>query len=143
MNKALSTVAVAALLALSLFACSKKEAAPVIQQAGVTVKAVTLGNAIGADKRVTAPLDSFAKNDTIYIAVETTGSGNAMLKAKWTYHKGDTSAVVDKNEQTLVATGPAVTEFHISKPDGWPTGDYQVEVLLNEASTGVHKFTVK
>jgi hypothetical protein len=107
------------------------------------VTAVTLGKAIGADKRVTAPLDSFAKNDTIYVVVETTGSGNAAFRAKWTYLKGDATAVVEKNEQTVVATGPAVTEFHISKPDGWPLGNYQVEVLLNDASTGVHKFTVK
>lgn len=142
MNKALGTVTLAALLAVSLVACSKKPAAPA-QPAGVSVTAVTLGKAIGADKRVTAPLDTFAKNDTIYVVVETTGSGNAAFKAKWTYHKGDAAAVVEKNEQTVLATGPAITEFHISKPDGWPVGNYQVEVLLNDASTGVHKFTVK
>lgn len=143
MNKALGTVTLAALLAVSLVACSKKPAAPAAQPAGVSVTAVTLGKAIGADKRVTAPLDTFAKNDTIYVVVETTGSGNAAFRAKWTYLKGDATAVVEKNEQTVVATGPAVTEFHISKPDGWPLGNYQVEVLLNDASTGVHKFTVK
>jgi len=52
-------------------------------------------------------------------------------------------AVVNENSQTLAATGPAVTEFHISKPDGWPTGDYQVEVLLNDVSAGAQKFSVQ
>ena len=143
MNKALGTATLAALLAVSLVACSKKPAAPAAQPAGVSVTAVTLGKAIGTDKRVTAPLDTFSKNDTIYTVVETTGSGNAAFKTKWTYHKGDAAAVVEKNEQTVLATGPAITEFHVSKPDGWPVGNYQVEVLLNDASTGVHKFTVK
>src|SRR5262245_46302209 len=51
----------------------------------VTVSNITLGKALGADKKVTAPTDTFAKGDTIYAVVETTGSGNATLKAKWTY----------------------------------------------------------
>ena len=144
MNKALYGIGTALLLALALVACSKKEAAPVATQpAAVAVTGVTLGKAIGADKRVTAPTDSFAPHDTIYAAVETQGSGSATLKAKWTYHRGDKVAVVNENSQTVVASGPAVTEFHVSKPDGWPTGDYQVEVYLNDASTGVHKFVVK
>jgi len=145
MKNALYATGLAVLLALTMSACSKKPAPPATPAtpAVVTVKAVTVGKAIGADKRVTAPASSFARTDTIYAAVETDGSGTATLKAKWTYHKGDKVAVVNENSQTLAATGPAVTEFHISKPDGWPTGDYQVEVLLNDASAGAQKFAVQ
>ena len=145
MKNALYATGLAVLLALTMSACSKKPAPPATPAtpAVVTVKAVTVGKAIGADKRVTAPASSFARTDTIYAAVETDGSGTATLKAKWTYHKGDKVAVVNENSQTLAATGPAVTEFHISKPDGWPTGDYQVEVFLNDASAGAQKFAVQ
>jgi hypothetical protein len=145
MKNALYATGLAVLLALTMPACSKKPAPPATPAipAVVTVKAVTVGKAIGADKRVTVPASSFAKTDTIYAAVETDGSGTATLKAKWTYHKGDKVAVVNENSQTLAATGPAVTEFHISKPDGWPTGDYQVEVFLNDASAGAQKFAVQ
>lgn len=145
MNKAFCTPAVAVLLAVALVACGKKEpAAPAATApAVVSVSSVTLGKALGADKRVSAPADTFARNDTIYAVVETQGSGNATLKARWTYHKGDKSALVNENAQTLVAIGPATTEFHISKPDGWPTGDYQLEVYLNDAPAGVSKFVVK
>jgi len=145
MKNALYATGLAVLLVLTPSACSKKPAPPATPAtpAVVTVKAVTVGKAIGADKRVTAPASSFARTDTIYAAVETDGSGTATLKAKWTYHKGDKVAVVNENSQTLAATGPAVTEFHISKPDGWPTGDYQVEVFLNDAPTGTQKFAVQ
>jgi hypothetical protein len=27
-----------------------------------------------------------------------------------------------------------VNEFHISKPSGWPKGDYKVEILLGDAT---------
>lgn len=145
MLKRTSLFMLSMLLVLGMVACQKKEAPKpaAAPPAGVSVSAITLGNAIGADKKVTAPGDSFAKSDTIYAAVETQGAGTATLAAKWTYHKGDKVADVSASEQTIMPSGPAVSEFHISKPDGWPQGDYQVEVLLNGASAGVKKFTVK
>jgi hypothetical protein len=143
--------------ALALAACGKKEeppkpaaapapppaAAPAPAPAGVTVGMVSLGSAIGADKKVTAATESFAKGDTFYVSVDTTGAGTADLKAKWTYHKDGQVAVVKEDSQTINPTGPATSEFHVSKPDGWPTGDYQVQVFLGEQSVGVKKFTVK
>jgi hypothetical protein len=146
----------AVVLTFGLFGC-KKEApppppapAPAAQvqtpppaPAVVTVANISLGKALGADKKVTAATDTFAKDDTIYAVVETTGTGTATLKAKWTYHKGDKSASVNEGSQTISASGPAASEFHISKPDGWPPGDYQVEISLNDKAVGTRKFAVK
>ena len=109
----------------------------------VSVANVSLGKALGPDKKVAAATGTFAKGDTIYVVVETTGSGNATLKASWTYHKGDKTAPVSQESQTISASGPAASEFHISKPDGWPPGDYQVEILLNDKPIGTKKFAVK
>jgi hypothetical protein len=152
--KAFCTSSLALLLALTVVSCGKKEApapaAPPATQAtqpaapaGVSVAAVNLGNALGADKRVTAPSTSFARNDTIYAVVETLGSGNMTLKARWTFHKGDNVATVNESSQTIAANGPAVNEFHVSMPSGWPAGDYQVEIFANDKSAGVNKFTVQ
>jgi len=109
----------------------------------VTVSNITLGKALGPDKKVAAATDTFAKGDTIYVVVETTGSGNATLKANWTYHKGDKTAPVKQDSQTISASGPAASEFHVSKPDGWPLGDYQVEISLNDKPVSTKKFAVK
>lgn len=147
------TVVFAALFALA--ACGKKEApppppapvavapAPDLVKVPVSVKQVVLGNQIGADKKVAAPATSFAPADTIYAVVETIGSGKAAVKAVWTFHKGDKTAQVNETTQELTLAGPAASEFHISKPGGWPAGDYQVEVFVNGASVGVQKFAVK
>lgn len=120
-----------------------KVEAPPTAPAAVSVTGITMGKAIGADKKVTAAADSFAKGDTIYAVVETAGSGVATLKAKWTFHKGDKAADVSEATETLNATGPAITAFHVAKPSGWPPGDYQFEVMLGDKSAGVKKFTVK
>ena len=152
--KTFCTSSLALLLALTVVAFGKKEApapaAPPATQAvqpaapaEVTVAAVTLGNAIGADKRATAPVTSFAKSDTIYAVVETQGSGTMTLKARWTFHKGDNVATVNETSQTISASGPAVNEFHVSMPGGWPSGNYQVEIFANDKSAGVSKFTVQ
>ena len=142
--------------ALALAACGKKEApktaptqaptsapAPSSAPAGIAVSGVTAGKAIGADKKVTAPTEAFATGDTMYVSIDTTGSGNAKLDAKWTYRKGDKVAVVKEETMTINATGPATNEFHVSKPDGWPAGDYEVEVLLDGKPAGSKKLTVK
>ena len=144
--------------ALVLAACGKKEEpapapapapapsvepAPAPVPAGIAVSSVTAGSAIGADKKVTAPTDSFAPADTMYVSVDTTGSGTASLSARWTYHKGGKVAEVQQDSMSVDSTGPATHEFHVSKPDGWPTGDYQVEVMLDGQPAGLKRLTVR
>jgi hypothetical protein len=117
--------------------------APAPAPAGVAGGVINVGKGIGADKRISAPAEAFAKGDTIYASVETSGSGTAVLKAKWTFAKGGQATVVKEESQTIMPTGPATSEFHISKPDGWPAGDYQVELFLDDKSIGSKSFTVK
>jgi hypothetical protein len=157
----ISVAAFAAALVLSATACKKKEetaavpapapapAAPApvaldVINVPVSVKQVTLSNKIDeATKQAAIPMSSFAASDTIYAVVDTIGSGKTAIKALWTYHKGDKTAQVNETVQEIDAAGPASTEFHVSKPSGWPVGDYQVEVFLNGTSASVQKFTVK
>lgn len=155
MKKTLS-LAAAALLAAGLASC-KKESPPApapapapsptttapAPAAAVTVSSATLGKSVGADKKVSAATDSFAKNDTIYVSVATTGSGTATVKSRWTYNSAGKWVPVKEDTQTIQATGPSVTEFHVSKPDGWPTGEYQVEILVNDQVAQTKKYTVK
>src|SRR5690606_25770403 len=59
------------------------EASPV--PAATTVSSVDLGNAIGADNRITTPTTTFAASDTIHASVATDGPGPARLSAKWSH----------------------------------------------------------
>lgn len=145
------------LLAVSMAGCGKKEKpaptvetppppAPAVQDVvnvPLSVKGITLGSQLGEGKVVAAPLSSFSAKDTIYAVVETIGSGKATLKAAWTFHRGEKTAPVNETTQEITAMGPANSEFHVSKPDGWPSGDYKVEVFLNGASVGSQSFSVK
>jgi hypothetical protein len=139
--------AVCAVLILAI-ACKKAEPPPAPKAAPtppppvaavVSVSGVDVGSAIGADKRVTTPTSVFKPTDTIYATVTTSGSApRATITAKFTFEDGQ---VV--NESTQEVAGAGVTEFHISKPDGWPAGRYQVEVLLDGKSVTTKSFEVK
>lgn len=113
---------------------------PVVEPQGVDVVAITLGSAIGTDLRVTEATGTFAPSDTIYVAVETDGTGTGELTARWTYEDGQ---VVDESSRSIAPSGSAVNEFHISKPDGWPAGGYEVLILLDGLEADRAAFTVE
>jgi hypothetical protein len=129
------------IVAAALAGCSRKETSPPpASGSALKVADISVGRSIAADKSVADRSDSFRPEDTFYVSVRTEGSApSATLMARWTY-EGD--QVVDESSQSIAPSGTAVTEFHVSKPDGWPSGRYEVEVLLNGASAGRKEFTV-
>jgi len=130
------------LVAGALAGCSRPQSSPPppATQSALKVTAINLGRTIAADKTIADATDSFRPSDTFYVSVKTEGSApSATLKARWTYEDGQ---VVDESTQNIGPSSPAVTEFHVSKPDGWPTGRYKVEVFLNGAPAGSKEFKV-
>jgi hypothetical protein len=108
---------------------------------GVRVAQVDIGRSLTADKAISDTTDSFKPNDTIYASIATEGTAATVaLKARWTYQDGQ---IVDESTQTIAPTGAARTEFHISKPDGWPAGKYKLEVFLNGSSAATKDFDVQ
>lgn len=143
---------------LALFGCKKKEEpvpapAPEVSTAPTTVEttpavvpfkvsSVDLGKAVGPDKKITDPATTFGTKDTIYASVATDGTAPTVkLHAKWTF--GDAGQVVKEEDLSISPTGPAVTEFHISKPTPWPTGKYKVEISADGASAATKDFEIK
>jgi hypothetical protein len=106
----------------------------------VKISSVELGRQVGPDKRVTAQQDDFTPRDTIYASVLTTGSApTATVVARWTFEDGQ---VVKEDSRTIAPNGAEATEFHISKPSGWPKGDYKLTVSVG-GSTQSKDFEVK
>ena len=132
-------------------ACKKKEApappaeaaapAPAPAPPAFAVQGIDVGKGLGADKKVTAPAPTFGRRDTIYVSVATEGAApSKTISAKWTFQDGQ---VVKEQSETIAPTGPAATEFHISKPKPWPVGKYKVEIAVDGAPAGSKDFEVK
>lgn len=56
---------------------------------------------------------------------------------------GADGQVVKEESRQIAPNGAATTEFHVSKPDGWPEGEYKVEVSLNGTPSGTKSFEVR
>ena len=158
----ITTVAAAALLGTLALAGCKKDAPtppatteptpapapttpPPAPAPAVTVTGVDLGNAVGADNKVATPMTAFGKTDTIHASVATSAADPAQpaagkLTARWTYQDGQ---LVDELSQDFSFTGTGNTAFQISNPDGWPTGKYKVEILLDGNVVQTREFEVK
>jgi hypothetical protein len=109
--------------------------------AGLHVMSVTLGRTLNPDKKIGEATEQFAPTETVYASVETMGSApSATLAARWTFEDGQ---LVDETSQTIAPDGPAVTEFHVSKPSGWPPGTYKVEIMLDGRTAATKSFTVR
>jgi hypothetical protein len=147
-------IAIMASLSLAgVLACGKKSEPPptppptvaplTTAPAPVSVSSVTLGTSVGPDKRVTEPKEVFGVKDTIYASVDTGGTGHAKLRALWSFVKGARTAKVDETVMEIDATGPAVSEFHVAKPSGWPKGDYKLEIFLGDEAAPAATKTFK
>jgi hypothetical protein len=149
-------IAAALTTAVTLAACKKTEApappptaAPVeptaaptaVPAPAVTVTDLSLGNSLGPDKKVAKPTDTFSPKDTIFASVSTDGSAaSSVIAVKWTFGDGQP---VKEDSKTIAPTGPAVTEFSIQKPKGWPKGNYKVEVTVDGKPGPSKTFQVK
>jgi hypothetical protein len=134
-------------LTAALSGCRAEEVAPSpaatsspTLRSDVSVTEISLGRAVGADRRVAQPRDVFAPNDTVYASVVTEGSGRrGRLAARWTQN----AHVVAESSLDIAPDATTVSEFHISKPNGLARGGYEVEIFLDGASAGKRSFSVE
>jgi hypothetical protein len=143
-------IAAAALVALC--ACAKEKTSDTASSGGaiapdttagktaLRVADVTLGRHVDATKKVTDATDTFTPKDSIFASVHTSGTANGKLTARWTFQDGQ---VVDERSETITGKGDDYTEFHISKPSGWPAGKYTLHVLVDGNDVQTKDFTVK
>lgn len=143
-------------LALAVSACQKSgagyssnTATPGTSQGqspsdSVKVSRIDLGTSVGNDNEVTDKTDSFQPNQTVYASVVTNGNGSGSTTEIKTRFLDPNGQVVDESTRTIApGSGQTVTEFHVSKPDGFAAGKYKVEVFLNGAPAKTKDFEVK
>jgi hypothetical protein len=84
---------------------------------------------------------TFAKDDPVHLAIRTQGTApKYTLSAKWLDPAG---ALLTEYGQDIRAAGPAETQFSLSRPEGWPTGSYRVELAINGHPARTVEFEVR
>jgi hypothetical protein len=109
--------------------------------AQLSISEIQVGRRLSPDRRVADATTRFSPRDTIYAVAVTQGSApNATVTARWTYEDG--GQVVKEDSRAIAPNGTEATEFHISKPSGWPKGKYRVTFTVG-GSTESKDFEVK
>jgi predicted cobalt transporter CbtA len=110
-------------------ASADEEPLPPADPGGFHIVSVLLGNAVDAQNVVLVDSAVFARRDPIYASVLSSGASQGLkVSARWLGPDGVTFA---ETAQPLVPTTPTSTTFSVSNPQGWPVGDYQLQIGIN------------
>jgi hypothetical protein len=133
----------------SLTACKKKtDVAPMdtsatvsTTQAPASIADLVTCREVTSDLQPVGATASFHPTDTIRAIVRIENAASTdKAGVKWYYVK--TNQVVREDVATVAHAGSVSTPFMISKPDGFPEGDYRVEGSLNGTVGKTANFTV-
>jgi len=117
--------------------------APPPPPAPFRVTGVQLGKGIQPDNSVQTVTATFAPKDTIYLSVTSVGMApQAALTTRWTFGPKDVLVHEETKSVSPPSPKPMHTEFHISKPSGWPPGDYKVVVTVDGQPAQTETFAV-
>ena len=105
----------------------------------LTVTTIQVGKSLNSDNSVGVLATTFKRDDTIYAAVLTEGTGRGTLGARFSYG----GRVISEPERRVSYKGGAATEFHIEYSGGFPPGDYDIELFLNGMSIGTRRVRVE
>lgn len=120
--------------ALALAACAATACG-----SNIRVTTIQLGRSLNADSTIATHTTVFKPSETIYVSVVTAGVGSATIRAKWTY----AGHVLSEPEKRMSSRDSAATEFHLQSGDGFPPGEYSVEIFLDGESVGSRAFRVE
>jgi hypothetical protein len=105
----------------------------------LTVTAIQTGKSLNSDNSIATHSATFHPKDTMYVSVLTGARGSGTIVARWmlggrSIH--EVSKEVSYNDQ-------AATDFRFQAADGFPPGQYVIEILLDGKSVGTREVRVE
>lgn len=113
---------------------------------GAILASFDLGVDPGDDLRLGTRKRVFHPDDTIVVSIDTQVVDGeyaaARIDAIFTYAYEGEVMDVSRQSRDLALDSAGITNFMISKPDGFPEGTYHVEVRINDVIIGKTRFDV-
>ena len=113
----------AAFLVLVLSACSFSASSANISSAKMST-----------DKDGKNPTETFSPDEPFYCIVELSNAPNdTRVRAVWVAVKAEDVDPNTKIDEAKTSSGSGQLQFNLSNQNPWPTGDYKVDLYLNDA----------
>lgn len=106
-------------IALFVAACGPSEP--------LNVVGIQTGKSLNTDHSVGIHAASFHPDDTMYVSVLSNGRGKGTITVKWTL--GGT--VLQTLTKKVSYNDQAATDFRFQAADGFPVGDYAIDVIVD------------
>jgi hypothetical protein len=124
-------IVLAAALAAALAACTPSE--PLL------VTNIQTGTSLNSDNSVATHTMRFRPRDTMYVSVLTGDRGSGTIEVRWSLG----GRVIHEAKKKVAYIKPAATDFKFETGDGFPVGDYRVEIFVDGTSVGTRNLKVE
>jgi hypothetical protein len=105
----------------------------------LNVVGVQTGKSLNSDHSIGTHAASFHPTDTMYVSVLSNGRGAGTVTVKWTY----AGQVLQTLSKKVSYTDQAATDFRFEAADGFPVGDYTIDVLVDGKSIETRRVKVE
>jgi hypothetical protein len=113
----------AAFLVLALSACNFSASTANIRSAKMA-----------RDQDGKQPTETFSPDEQFYCIVELSNAPkDTKVRAVWTAVKAEGADPNTKIDEAKTTSGSGQLQFNLSNQSSWPTGDYKVDLYLNDA----------
>jgi len=105
----------------------------------LNVVGVQTGKSLNSDHSVGTHAASFHPNDTMYVSVLSTGRGKGTITVTWSLGGRALQTLTKKvsyNDQ-------AATDFRFQAADGFPVGDYTIDVMVDGKTIETRRIKVE
>jgi hypothetical protein len=103
------------------------------------VQAIQTGKSLNSDNSIAQHAATFRPQDTMHVAVLTTARGSGTLTVRWIYN----TRVLHEVTREVSYNDAAATAFRFEAADGFPPGEYRIEVLLDGTAAGTRSVRVE
>ena len=89
---------------------------------------------MATDKDGKNPTKTFSPDQPFYCIVELSNApDDTKVRAVWTAVKAEGADANTKIDEASATSGSGQLQFNLSNQGSWPTGDYKVDLYLNDA----------
>ena len=103
------------------------------------VQTIQTGRSLNSDNSVATHTTRFKPKDPMYVSVLTDGRGSGTIEVRWTLG----GRVINEVKKDVSYIEPAATDFRFQAADGFPVGDYTIDVLVDGKSIGTRTVKVE
>jgi len=93
----------------------------------LNVVGIQTGKSLNSDHSVGIHAASFHPSDTMYVSVLSVGRGAGTITVTWTFG----GRAIQTLKRKVSYNGQAATDFRFEAADGFPIGDYTIEVNVD------------